>query len=327
MLWELVGSHFLTTVQKGNAALIKAVATALVLIIGAAVILWYGNTLNSWVVGGLVGGFSALLLSIPISLILFFYFSQHYHQPQQKEALEDETVLVQRDSYSIVQDQLAYHDNEYVDKDREFCYKYDEYDEYDEYDQQEIYNSEFEADDEYLLAEQSLWEEELPRRVPSSRYLPSPSSVRFPFASQHIPSQRQRDHYGADPERQPLQRGKSGSRPVKNSSSRGYQTNPSYSYYRSEALRAARMEAALRAGYEEENGFPSVRSTRRLEQIQRSSQMFPFQDKTGKSRSPRDITPSSMNGYPQRPRRVVDALPPQEHSRRPLWAPDDNDAD
>ena len=70
--------------------MIKAVATALVLIVGAAVILWYGNTLNSWVVGGLVGGFGALLLSIPISLVLFSYLSHHYNKPQQEEVLEDE---------------------------------------------------------------------------------------------------------------------------------------------------------------------------------------------------------------------------------------------
>ena len=50
----------------------KAVAVALVLIAGAAVVLWYGNTLNSWVLGGLIGGLAALLLSIPISLIRCF---------------------------------------------------------------------------------------------------------------------------------------------------------------------------------------------------------------------------------------------------------------
>jgi len=52
--------------------IMKAVATALVLIVGAAVVLWYGNTLNSWVLGGLIGGLAALLISIPISLTLFF---------------------------------------------------------------------------------------------------------------------------------------------------------------------------------------------------------------------------------------------------------------
>ena len=58
----------------------KLVATALVLIASAALVLWYGNTLNSWVLGGLIGGLAALLLSIPISLMLFSYLSRHHDE-------------------------------------------------------------------------------------------------------------------------------------------------------------------------------------------------------------------------------------------------------
>src|SRR5437588_4537751 len=91
----------------------KAVAAALVLIVGAAVVLWYGNTLNSWVLGGLIGGFGALLLSIPISLVLFSWISRHYDNHLQEEVLEDEEItLAQRGSYTIVQDQSVY-DDEY----------------------------------------------------------------------------------------------------------------------------------------------------------------------------------------------------------------------
>ena len=49
----------------------KAAALAFVLLIGAAIVLAFANTLNSWVLGGLIGGLAALLLSIPISLALF----------------------------------------------------------------------------------------------------------------------------------------------------------------------------------------------------------------------------------------------------------------
>ena len=56
----------------------KAAAMALVLIVGAAVVLWFGNTLNSWVLGGLMGGLAALLLSIPISLTLFSFLSRRH---------------------------------------------------------------------------------------------------------------------------------------------------------------------------------------------------------------------------------------------------------
>lgn len=66
----------------------KAVAAALVLIAGAAVVLWYGNTLNSWVLGGLIGGLAALLLSIPISLTLFSYFSRRHDERLRAEAEE-----------------------------------------------------------------------------------------------------------------------------------------------------------------------------------------------------------------------------------------------
>src|SRR5579884_299856 len=64
----------------------KAVAAALVLIAGAAVVLWYGNTLNSWVLGGLIGGLAALLLSIPISLTLFAYLSRRHDERLKAEA-------------------------------------------------------------------------------------------------------------------------------------------------------------------------------------------------------------------------------------------------
>src|SRR5947209_6016989 len=72
----------------------RAAAVALVLIVGAAVVLWYGNTLNSLVLGGLIGGLAALLLSIPISLVLFSYFSRR-HEDQLREEVREEMSLSQ----------------------------------------------------------------------------------------------------------------------------------------------------------------------------------------------------------------------------------------
>lgn len=72
----------------------RAAAVALVLVVGAAVVLWYGNTLNSLVLGGLIGGLAALLLSIPISLLLFSYFS-HRHEDQLREEVRQEMSLSQ----------------------------------------------------------------------------------------------------------------------------------------------------------------------------------------------------------------------------------------
>ena len=67
----------------------RAAAVALVLILGAAVVLWYANTLNSWVLGGLIGGLAALLLSIPISLTLFSYLSRRHEEHLKAEAQEE----------------------------------------------------------------------------------------------------------------------------------------------------------------------------------------------------------------------------------------------
>lgn len=57
----------------------RVAAVALVLIAGAAVVLVFANTLNSWVLGGLVGGLAALLLSIPISLALFTWLARRHN--------------------------------------------------------------------------------------------------------------------------------------------------------------------------------------------------------------------------------------------------------
>ena len=61
----------------------RAAAAALVLIIGAVVILVFANTLNSWVLGGLIGGLAALLISIPVSLLLFTILARRHDQELQ----------------------------------------------------------------------------------------------------------------------------------------------------------------------------------------------------------------------------------------------------
>src|SRR5438874_11187672 len=95
---------YVVEIQKGST--MKAVATALVLIAGAAVVLWYGNTLNSWVLGGLIGGLAALLLSIPISLTVFSYFSRRHDEQLRAEA-QEEMALAQVYDYPQVPAHLA----------------------------------------------------------------------------------------------------------------------------------------------------------------------------------------------------------------------------
>src|SRR5437588_9358133 len=76
----------------------RTAAVALVLIVGAAVVLWYGNTLNSLILGGLIGGLAALLLSVPISLVLFSYFSRR-HEDHLRTEVQVEMSLAQIHEY------------------------------------------------------------------------------------------------------------------------------------------------------------------------------------------------------------------------------------
>src|SRR2546421_11152318 len=75
----------------------RAAAVALVLIVGAAVVLWFGNMLNSWVLGGLMGGLAALLLSVPISLTLFSFLARRHDE--QLRSTDQEVLLAQSGDY------------------------------------------------------------------------------------------------------------------------------------------------------------------------------------------------------------------------------------
>lgn len=128
----------------------KYAALALVLIVASAVVLIFANTLNSWVLGGLIGGLAALLISIPISLLIFtslarrhdeFLAAQLAHQPGEREYQEyDEGVeydeYVENDDYEQqrveVYETEAYllpaPDDPYDDEYDAAAYRQDQYD-------------------------------------------------------------------------------------------------------------------------------------------------------------------------------------------------------
>ena len=221
----------------------RAVATALVLIAGAAVILWYGSTLNnSWVLGGLIGGLAALLLSIPISLTLFSHFSRRHDEHLRAEEQEEEIHFArERDEYDypMISSRRAYE----VEGEGYSIQEVDE-DDYDE-----------EDDEEY-------WREEEMRRRP--RRLPAPESdvprtnqrqtttrqttntrngnnrLPAPRPQEYLPQPRQQMQQ-AQQIPQPMQSQKPQRRDTKvlRNSSLG-----AISQHRMDALRAARMEAA-----------------------------------------------------------------------------------
>ena len=62
---------------------------ALLLLLVSAVVLIFANTLNSWVLGGLIGGLAAILLSIPISLIIFSMLARRHDEQLRERIVED----------------------------------------------------------------------------------------------------------------------------------------------------------------------------------------------------------------------------------------------
>src|SRR5947209_14975368 len=155
----------------------KAVTTALVLIVGAAVVLWYGNTLNSWVLGGLIGGLAALLLSIPISLTLFSYLSRRH----------DERLQADADAY--VQEEMSFA-------------QVVEYSNYTHAPAREVYEV---AEYRSVEEEDPFWDEqgqaENLRRIPNERQLPAPRNPRQ--TPNRLPLAPQRGNYSPEERRQP----------------------------------------------------------------------------------------------------------------------------
>lgn len=209
----------------------RTAAVALVLIVGATVVLVFGNMLNSWVLGGLMGGLAALLLSIPISLTLFSFLSRH--QDQRLGTMEPELEEIS----------LA----------RSYDYEDVEVEEI-----QPLYEAEV---DEYELPHHRE-RYEYRRRNPATRELPAPKYPRLPAAGQSQASALvdstliQRESVRSFTPRQlpkvsPAMRGQEASsrrlspdrRPYYPGSPR-YQGNVPRSLHQSAALRAARQEAA-----------------------------------------------------------------------------------
>src|SRR5947209_7275778 len=123
----------------------KAAALAFVLLIGAAIVLAFANTLNSWVLGGLIGGLAALLLSIPISLALFTIMARRHDEQLVVQGREQEEEMV------------LYDDDEYA----------------------EVYEA-----DAYVLPSEENQYIEPRRRLPEVRNVPAPSYPRLPAAGQ-----------------------------------------------------------------------------------------------------------------------------------------------
>ena len=149
----------------------KVAALALVLIVASAVVLIFANTLNSWVVGGLIGGLAALLISIPIALIIFSTFARRHDERLYAQ------MLLQHE------EDLAYAEEEYRQE-----YEEDEY-----YDEEEAYGRVYEADAYYVDEEEEEFELPRGRRQPELRSLPPAGQSYASLSARSTAKQRTAD--------------------------------------------------------------------------------------------------------------------------------------
>ncbi len=275
--------------KKGHS--MKAVAVvALVLIAGAAVVLWFGNTLNSWVLGGLIGGLAALLLSIPISLTLFSFLSKRHEERLRAE--EQEEMLAREDEYRRISSRAARRSREV---------------------------------ESYVVTDETpeaFYEElPLPRRV-----LPAPPPRQDTFRQNEggrnldrAPLPPQQEIYApAHRTQQVRPKGKETTylpRTTKKISSVGHD-GTSLSQHRAEALRTARLEAARQRQDDDVEVLPTNSPKRGL--TVRPNQALAKQNQTS-IRTPRPSRQLPSSPPQQRPaRRTVDSTPSQNANTRSL---------
>ncbi len=275
----------------------KAVAVALVLIAGAAVVLWYGNTLNSWVLGGLIGGLAALLLSIPISLTLFSYLSKR-HDERLQEDEQEEMALARENDYPVVPARLARRPREvesYVVTDE---------------------------------TEEDAWEEEELYAPRQPRALPPPVQQRQESFHQNqgsrnsdrMPVPPQQGTY-VPPQRVQQARPKGKETTILRSTTKkinavGYEPTSTLSQHRSDALRTARLEAAKQRQDDDIEVVPTHYPKRGLSV--RPNQALAKQSDQTSIRPPRPSRQVAPQPPQQRPaRRIVNSSPSHASERRP----------
>lgn len=258
----------------------KAFATALVLIVGAAVVLWFGNTLNSWVLGGLIGGLAALLISIPISLTLFSYLAKR-HEQSLVEEIQEPVSLSQMYEYPPTH--------------------------------QEVLPESYEVEGSLYALDQEAWDERAtaPSRRETLRPLPDPRRVPTDTKSQSLkklPAARQSTaSRKASPDIPSTQSMKS------RRTTRRLPASNNFSEHRSQALRTARLEA--RQGYDDDIPTRSTRQSppSRSGQVPNVSRRPPVE-----KRLSRQLTPPNI--YPRQPRQRSETPLPLEnkHQSAPL---------
>jgi hypothetical protein len=277
--------------------MIKAVATALVLIAGAAVVLWFGNTLNSWVLGGLIGGLAALLLSIPISLTLFSYLSHRHDEQLRAEAALTEAELSQMYEYEEIPARALrgnYEINEYAEAEEEEFWDEDE--EYYQQPRQQMRNLPLPA----------------PQRVPEQRPSQNRQAVsrRGAYAplprpgTKNTPAARNKDVGSRRPT----------TRNLNYPGFPGYEPGSMLRHHRSAALREARMEKLQQ--YEDDVEVLPTHLSRRTPSTQSERDLTGQYEQLPRPRSSRQLPPETPPT--QRRQRVVESKPSRNDPPRSL---------
>jgi hypothetical protein len=277
--------------------MIKAVAAALVLIAGAAVVLWFGNTLNSWVLGGLIGGLAALLLSIPISLTLFSYLSHRHDEQLRAEAELAEAELSQMYEYEQIPARSArgtYAVEEYVDGEEE----------------------EFWDEDEEYYQQPRQQVRRLPQPAPQRLPEPRPSSNRQAVSrrgtydplpkpgTRNVPAARNKD----------VGSRRATTRNLNYPGFPGYEPGSMLRHHRSAALRAARMEKVQQ--YEEDDEVLPTHVSRRMPSMRPGQDLTDQYEQIPRPRSSRQLPPETPKT--QRRQRVVESKPSRNDLPRSL---------
>lgn len=155
----------------------KVAMLAIVLLVASVIVLIFANTLNSWVLGGLIGGLAALLISIPVSLVIFTALARRHDERLFAQMAEQEDAAnyeVEGDQYDEVYEAEAY----VVPQQEEMYYLEDEY-----YDEDQYY-----------------YEDERQNRVQDMRRLPAPGPARqSAYVSPHL----KQENRGTGHQRQP----------------------------------------------------------------------------------------------------------------------------
>jgi hypothetical protein len=274
----------------------RAAAVAIVLIFGAAVILVFANTLNSLVLGGLIGGLAALLISIPISLFLFTILSRHHDQKLQ-----------------VLQQELE-----------EMGYA-----ELDENGHAEVYETDF-----YVVRdEEENYNEPVSRRGYDVRALPAAGqSQASDAANMAFNGQTGRYPQGSRRPSQALRQSSGKGTPAQNNIDRrqqrrsAYEVNAMRSRFQTAALRAARREAAQQFNDVEVIPAHSKASYKRVPSG-RSSQHLSEQHTRSRQARPASEMPQQQAANPNDSRRSrgIDTTSSLQYgTNRTISSPEDN---